>query len=289
MLQNIGGIETDGIDINFDLTTAETGIGQFRFQWLTSLLLSYDELFANPEGGFDRVDRKGFELGSPTRGFVETKSTLNTDWSVQDWSARLSLRYLSSLTEQCVRPGGGFRRPASSARTVRQTNELDSVIYTDLQVSWAPAEFFDGDWTFTVGVNNLLNEEPPICFSCDLNSLDGTLYPDRGPVLVPESDLRELAAGLSAAGSASSLARPPQGGLASSVTRDARAPPRRPARHRFATCAARVRKLSTHTRPRCRPSTSHPVSITRPRCVTRSSSSRVAAFCSANVEPGHSR
>ena len=79
-LQNIGGIETDGIDINFDLTTVETGIGGFRFQWLTSLLLSYDELFANPAGGFDRVDRKGFELGSPTRGFVETKSTLNTDW-----------------------------------------------------------------------------------------------------------------------------------------------------------------------------------------------------------------
>ena len=60
------------------------------------------------------------------------------------------------------------------------SNELDSVIYTDLQVSWAPAQFFDGDWTFTVGVNNLLNEEPPVCFSCDLNSLDGTLYPIEG-------------------------------------------------------------------------------------------------------------
>ena len=179
-LQNIGGIETDGIDINFDLATAETGIGQFRFQWLTSLLLSYDELFANPEGGFDRVDRKGFELGSPTRGFVETKSTLNTDWSVQDWSARLSLRYLSSLTEECGGLVPDFGDPATFCSGGPETNELDSVIYTDVQVSWAPADFFGGNWTFTIGVNNLLDEEPPICFSCDLNSLDGTLYPIAG-------------------------------------------------------------------------------------------------------------
>ena len=178
VLQNIGGIETDGMDINLDLTTVETGIGAFHFQWLTSLLLSYDELFANPAGGFDRVDRKGSELGSPARGFVETKSTLNVDWMLSDWSTRLSLRYLSSLTEQCVGNVADFAPELCSNSPV--SNELDSVIYTDLQVSWAPAQFFDGDWTFTVGVNNLLNEEPPVCFSCDLNSLDGTLYPIEG-------------------------------------------------------------------------------------------------------------
>jgi iron complex outermembrane receptor protein len=41
----------------------------------------------------------------------------------------------------------------------------------------------DGGFTFTVGVNNLFNEEPPICFSCDLNSLDGTVYPIEGQFL----------------------------------------------------------------------------------------------------------
>ena len=137
VLQNIGGIETDGIDINFDLTTVETGIGGFHFQWLTSLLLSYDELFANPAGGFDRVDRKGFELGSPARGFVETKSTLNADWILSDWSARLSLRYLSSLTEQCVGNCGGFATGALFERSC-QTNELDSVIYTDFRSAGRP-------------------------------------------------------------------------------------------------------------------------------------------------------
>jgi hypothetical protein len=29
-------------------------------------------------------------------------------------------------------------------------------------------------------VQNLTDEKPPICFSCDLNSLDGTIYPIEG-------------------------------------------------------------------------------------------------------------
>ena len=179
VLQNIGGIETDGLDIHLELATGDTGFGRFRFQWLTSLLLSYDELFTNAEGGTDRVSREGTELGSPTRGFVETKSTLNTDWFLNEWSTRLSLRYLSSLTEQCVGLVRDFGDPTFCSNGP-DTNELDSVVYTDLQVSWAPAGFMDGGWTFTVGVENLLDEEPPVCFSCDLNSLDGTIYPIAG-------------------------------------------------------------------------------------------------------------
>jgi len=179
VLQNIGGIETTGLDVNFDLSTAETGVGGFRFQWMTSFLFDYDELFLNTAGGFDRVSRKGTELGSPTRGFVETKSTLNTDWYRNDWSVRLSLRYLSSLTEQCVGLVADFGQTQLCSGDP-DTNKLDSVLYTDTQVSWNPSGFQDGNWTFALGINNLFDERPPICFSCDLNSLDGTLYPIGG-------------------------------------------------------------------------------------------------------------
>jgi iron complex outermembrane receptor protein len=182
VLQNIGGIETTGIDINLDLSTVETRIGRFRFQWMTSLLLDYDELFTNASGGTDRVARDGAELGSPTRAFVETKSTLNTDWYFNDWSARLSLRYLSSLDEQCVGLVADFEL-TDFCSNGPDGNKLDSVVYTDVQASWSPAQWMDGGFTFTVGVNNLFNEEPPICFSCDLNSLDGTVYPIEGQFL----------------------------------------------------------------------------------------------------------
>jgi iron complex outermembrane receptor protein len=184
-LNNIGGIETSGVDLNFDLSTTETGVGSFRFQLMASLLFDYDELFANSAGGFDRVERAGLELGSPTRGFVEEKATLNTYWNLGDWSALLSLRYLSSLTEQCVGLVFDFELGPelcsnSPDLAVPGTNKLDSQLYTDLQVAWQPEELFGGGWSFAVGVQNLTDEEPPICYSCDLNSLDGTIYPIAG-------------------------------------------------------------------------------------------------------------
>jgi iron complex outermembrane receptor protein len=185
VLNNIGGIETTGLDINLDLSTAETGIGSFRFQLLTSLLFDYDELIANAQGSFDRIERAGTELGSPTRGFVETKATLNTQWTWGEWSGVLTFRYLSSLTEQCVGLVFDFGLGPdlcsnSPDVNVVGTNELDSMLYTDLQVAWAPENLFGGGWTFALGVNNLFDEEPPICYSCDLNSLDGTIYPISG-------------------------------------------------------------------------------------------------------------
>lgn len=182
VLQNIGGIETNGLDISLTLTTEPTGIGTFRFQWLTTLLLDYDELFSNASGGTDRIDRDGTELGSPTRAFVETKSTLNTDWFMNDWSARLSLRYISSLKEQCVGLVADFEL-TDFCSSGADGNTLDSVVYTDVQATWQPAGLFGGGVAFTLGVNNLFDEKPPICFSCDLNSLDGTVYPISGQFL----------------------------------------------------------------------------------------------------------
>ncbi|HKX98624.1 MAG TPA: TonB-dependent receptor [Steroidobacteraceae bacterium] len=179
-LNNIGGIETQGVDLNLDLSLAENGAGAFRFQLMASFLMDYDELFANSAGGFDRVERAGLELGSPTRGFVEEKVTLNTFWELGDFSALLALRYLSSLTEQCVGLVADFGLTDFCSDPAGLTNKLDSQLYTDLQFGWQPEDMFGGGWSFAVGVQNLTDEEPPICFSCDLNSLDGTIYPIAG-------------------------------------------------------------------------------------------------------------
>ncbi len=180
-LNNIGGIETNGFDVNLDLSLGETGAGSFRFQLMGSFLMDYDELFANSAGGFDRVERAGQELGSPTRGFVEQKITLNTFWNLGDFSALLSFRYLSSLTEQCVGLVADLGQTAFCSNPAGLTNKLDSQLYTDLQVAWAPSEMFGGGWNLALGVQNLTDEKPPICYSCDLNSLDGTIYPIASP------------------------------------------------------------------------------------------------------------
>ena len=86
-MKNIAGVETTGLDFNFDLSLDETGIGAFRFQLMGSLLFDYDELIPDQAGTFDRVERAGTELGNPSRGFVEEKITLNNFWSLGDWDA----------------------------------------------------------------------------------------------------------------------------------------------------------------------------------------------------------
>jgi iron complex outermembrane receptor protein len=180
-LQNIGGIETNGFDVNLDLSLADTSAGSFRFQLMASFLMDYDELFPDlTNGGFNRVERAGQELGSPTRGFVEEKATLNTFWELGDFSALLSLRYLSALTEQCVGLVADFGLTDFCSDPAGGTNKLDSQLYTDLQFGWSPSDLFGGGWSFALGVQNLTDEDPPICFSCDLNSLDGTIYPIAG-------------------------------------------------------------------------------------------------------------
>ena len=181
VLSNIGGIETSGFDLTLSLDTAEFEYGHFSFEWVTTFLDDFVEITQGPDGEI-RTDRAGTELGSPERGFLETKSTLNTDWYYGDWDVRLSLRYLGSLTENCggLLPDFGLTDRCSNDP---DTNEIDSRLYTDVQASWRPSGFGEGRWAFQLGVDNLFDEEVPFCYSCDLNTFDGTLYPIPGQVV----------------------------------------------------------------------------------------------------------
>jgi iron complex outermembrane receptor protein len=35
---------------------------------------------------------------------------------------------------------------------------------------------FDGNLELTFGVNNVLDEDPPVCYSCSLNGYDPSIY-----------------------------------------------------------------------------------------------------------------
>jgi iron complex outermembrane receptor protein len=178
VLLNIAAIDTSGIDWKFELTTANSNAGQFRIQWLNTHLLEYDETVPSPDG-FTTVSRDGTELGSPERGFPEWKSTLNIDWLYDTWSARLAFRYIDSMDERCsglVVDLGQQERCSSGLAG----NKIGSTLWTDLQASWNPDFGRQGRWTFTLGVDNVLDEDIPICYSCDLNSFDGTIYPIPG-------------------------------------------------------------------------------------------------------------
>ncbi len=177
-LTNIGRIETDGFDWTVVLSTPELGFGSLRFQWSNTYLAGYKE-FTLGVNGLTATERAGIEVGSPTRGYVRYKSSLSADWLFSSFVTSLTLRYLSELTERCPNALvlAGLSQICSDP--ARLQNQLDSKIYTDLQLSWTPA-VFDQQLQLAVGVNNLLDEDPPPCLSCDLNNYDGTLYPVPG-------------------------------------------------------------------------------------------------------------
>jgi iron complex outermembrane receptor protein len=176
VLQNIGGIETNGFDWSISLESNPADWGQVRAKWVNTHLLGYTEITTGPDGDV-RTAREGTELGSPERGFVEWKSTLILDWMLGDWSVGVTNRYMSAITEQCTGLVADFG--FSDLCTSPTENEIGAKVYTDLQVGWtAPA--MEGRVKVQLGVQNLFKVDTPLCFSCDLNSFDGTQYPIPG-------------------------------------------------------------------------------------------------------------
>jgi iron complex outermembrane receptor protein len=176
VLLNIGGIETSGFDWSVSFATPEYSWGSISGKWLNTHLQEYTEIVEGPNGAV-RISREGTELGSPERGFVEYKSSLILDWHRGDWTVGLTNRYIGSITEQCTGLVSDFG--FTDLCTTPTTNEIDATLYTDVQVTWVPSRF-DTAWTFQAGIQNLFDEDTPICFSCDLNSFDGTLHPIPG-------------------------------------------------------------------------------------------------------------
>lgn len=177
-LTNIGAIKTSGIDWSVNMSTREFNIGQFQLQWQNTLLIKYND-FTPGTSGLITNRRAGTELGSPIRGFPKYKSSLTLGWSLNTFSASVTERYISGLTETCPGVLFDFGVENLCSNLAEGTNKLSNRFYTDVQITWSP-EIFDREASFTIGVNNLFDKDPPVCYSCDIGGFDGTLYPVPG-------------------------------------------------------------------------------------------------------------
>ena len=197
-LENISGIDTSGLDWSIVLMTNPGPWGQFRVKWMNSQLLKYVERVPGASNNVVATERAGTELGVAGRGFPKFKSTLILGWERNQWTAELTNRYISSITEPC---GGltasfaflGFANPPGplglctngTSAGIRYstgnpgTNKIKSEIYTDLAVGWGAA-LDKVSLKVQLGVQNVLDRETPVCRSCTINGFDGTLYPIPG-------------------------------------------------------------------------------------------------------------
>lgn len=153
---NIGGIETSGIDFNANFT-ADSSFGEFKFNFNTTYLLEYnkivhDQLTVAHEGRFD-VDNDGH--------FAEWKSNFSVDWVISDFSTNLTLNYISGVEET---EKGWWTDPFQ--------RDVDANLVLNGQTSY----FVNDNITLSLGINNILDEEPPYVYSAFGANTDVNTY-----------------------------------------------------------------------------------------------------------------
>ena len=151
---NLATYETSGIDFQVDYGF-DTDLGQIDLRLTGTYLDKYDYL---PFAGGDLVQLAGNFGGDPAFGnpaaFAEWRTNFGVTLTRDDWGANLTARYMSSTDDIDAAPAN-------------LSNTADSITYFDIQgyYNWK-------DMTFTLGVRNLTDEEPPYVTAYDdMNTL----------------------------------------------------------------------------------------------------------------------
>ena len=142
-LQNIGAIEASGYDFLLQYTGPEMGWGQINAGLVATFLDEYTETTANVDGSTSVTDRTGTHTNETfQRAFPELRTVTTVDWIKDRWNASLAFRWTDEVT-------------------AADATKVDSVMFTDLRVTYTP-DIADDALTFSIGFNNLFDEDPPV-------------------------------------------------------------------------------------------------------------------------------
>ncbi|MFI2812333.1 MULTISPECIES: TonB-dependent siderophore receptor [Microbulbifer] len=139
--QNLGDLTTNGIDLDLRYNL-DTDYGSFGFSYVLNYMLEYEELRPAADGG-TRINREAGDYELP-----EMRWTTAVDWSRDTMSARVAVNFIDSFAQDASvqQPGMG---------------DVDSMTTVDTTVNY----FGFDSITVTLGVTNLLDEEPPMDYS----------------------------------------------------------------------------------------------------------------------------
>ena len=178
-LFNVGVIRTNGWDLGVTYATPSG----WRLQWHATYLAEYTELLKDTRG--EVIETRSLEGRTEAdRGKPAWKSTLAVDWIRAPWAASWTLRYIHEVTERCSdfldgSPDSltnlGLCSMPDHADNTASRNRLASTIYHDIRTSYTLARN-KGDFVLELGVNNLLDQDPPTSQSASLNGYDASVY-----------------------------------------------------------------------------------------------------------------
>lgn len=191
--QNFAGVIVEGVDVNLDyrLPLPETwNIGSFKFTFDGAYTRTLDNVVPSALG-----DRKISILGQEFAGSGATprfKGNAGITWSRGEIEASWSTRYIRGVYEPCddglddpgAANGGGNPTPVPTFEgfglcsnpndpVLGDINVLPDIFYHDVQASYyfAPLKT-----KFVLGVNNVLDQDPPVAVSAFSDSYDKATY-----------------------------------------------------------------------------------------------------------------
>lgn len=163
-LTNLGSINTDGWDVDLFWTFPDSALGKFKASWRNTFVGRYEAFGA---AGQRQPQRPGVEVNNSA--IPEWTSTFVTDWARNNWTASWTIRHIDELRETCRT----LAFPVCSDPALNR-NVLEATTYHDLQLGYR------FDWMrglqLVAGVNNVTDQDPPICLTCSLNGYDASTY-----------------------------------------------------------------------------------------------------------------
>ncbi len=195
-LNGNGGLQkVEGWDINTRYVFPTTPIGDFTAQ-LTMNFMQKD-IACNALG--QCTDYAGTASGGNFFGQPLHRYDLTVDWDYGPWAATYRMRVIGSMWENCTQSpvngesttaGGSpnfgwcskifsYNRDASGnpVSVASGQNHIGTTVYSDIQASYTVASW---NTTFTLGVNNLFDKEPPISRTAFANSYLPVYYDTPG-------------------------------------------------------------------------------------------------------------
>ena len=180
-LDNLGTIETDGLDVKVNWSSPEWGWGRLSAGLQATTVFDYRAVDID---GNESQREVGIEVSDSA--IPDWQTNLALGWSLGDWSVNWTSRYISAVDEYCSNvpvpeaPGcmGGVEK-----------NTLGSTTFHDMQVNWSDAFAMEG-LKFSLGVNNVFDKEPPVCLTCSLNGYDAGTYDLPGSFWYVRADYR---------------------------------------------------------------------------------------------------
>lgn len=188
---NVGSTEVEGFDLTLSYRLPEFSWGRVSITWDTTYMTKYEQDLDGDGIRAEEVDDGGgnqvgeYQGGTTGTNRWRIRSNLATRWELGDFGATWNARFYSRQEEDCPfyynDYGFGelcndpvYEDAATSLLAFDDTgnplsqNKIGSTTYHDISGFW------NSPWNarVTLGINNVLDKDPPVAYSAFANSFD---------------------------------------------------------------------------------------------------------------------